>query len=212
MWVKRFAHACVLATAACHCAQGCYDELSYHVLSDHVLNNRDRIAPCALGGGVTFTFTITQKPRASAAAAGAEAAGGSSHRITGRSSTVKPTCNCALYMLELERPMGVYEGDGTLSVHPCHALFVAENRESRSPFSRQSGSYHFVCGSAAPSTRPSSQASALVARLLAVRAHGRACFLPRSCIHLRTHTRAPAQPQQSTQQLSLTWIERLARR
>ena len=35
--------------------------------------------------------------------------------------------------LKLERPEGVNEGDGTLSVHPCHALLVAENDESRSP-------------------------------------------------------------------------------
>ncbi len=115
--------------------------------------------------------------------------------------------------LKLERPVGVYEGDGTLSVHPCHVLFVAENSESRSPFSRQSGSYHFVCGSAAPSTRPSSQASALVTKAACRPGPWtRRRLLPRSCIHLRTHTRAPAQPHQSTQQLSLTWIERLARR
>ncbi len=115
--------------------------------------------------------------------------------------------------LKLERPVGVDEGDGTLSVHPCHALFVAENSESRSPFSRHSGSYHFVCGSATPSSRPSSQASALVAKAACRPGPWtRRRLLPRSCIHLRTHIRAPAQPQQNTQQLSLTWIERLARR
>ena len=46
--------------------------------------------------------------------------------------------------LKLERPVGVDEGDGTLSVHPCRALFVAENSEPRRPYSRQSGSYHIV--------------------------------------------------------------------
>ena len=29
---------------------------------------------------------------------------------------------------------------------PCRALFVAGNSESISPYSRQSGSYYFVCG------------------------------------------------------------------
>ncbi len=42
-------------------------------------------------------------------------------------------------------PVGVDEGDRTLSVHPCRALYVADNTGSgsRGPYSRQSGSYHF---------------------------------------------------------------------
>ena len=42
---------------------------------------------------------------------------------------------CAL-KLAMERLEGVNKGDWALGVHPCRALSVAENDETRSPFIR----------------------------------------------------------------------------
>ena len=116
--------------------------------------------------------------------------------------------------LKLERPVGVYEGDGTLSVHPCRALFVAENSESRGPYSRQSGSYHFVCGFSG---------SLNAAVTAGIRARGQSCLptgpmdVPSSsrlarvltCAH--THEHRPNH-NKAHNNPSATWIERLARR
>ena len=68
--------------------------------------------------------------------------------------------------LELEHPEDVNDGGGTqlVVVHPCRALFVAENSEFRSPYNRQSGLYHSVCGFSGSPAQLSWQASATVAR------------------------------------------------
>ena len=53
------------------------------------------------------------------------------------------SCSClTFFTLTLEHPAGVNEGDGTLSVHPCHALFVAGRQRDHQVHSANSLTFH----------------------------------------------------------------------